>query len=149
MKLCLMIALLSSSAFAGSIIKSDSGSASWSMNIKNKVGVVKLTRNSTGYKGIDLSTEEKIRVSNILGWFSDLGILKEEAVTFENADERSQETVSNLIKNTLISELSKIDSEIKEADIKFDNLNCQEKGFFKKQLICSADYESRMNIELK
>lgn len=45
--------------------------------------------------------------------------------------------------------MDKLNVEIKSSEIIFENLGCQEKGLLKKQLLCTAQYKSRMDIEFK
>lgn len=62
-----------------------------------------LTRFSQGTEGRNLTTDEQKKISLVLGNFSGPGTIANESVSFENSDERSQETISELIKNKMIS----------------------------------------------
>lgn len=147
--LVIQLALITSSAYAGSFVKIDKGNVSWSLNVKSKKGQITLTRYSTGTEGKDLSTDEQIKITNTIGWYSGLGTIANEQSSFENSDERSQETVSSLIKQKMLNDLARLNIELKNSEINIENLNCKESGFIKKTLNCTAQYESKLDVELK
>lgn len=148
-KLLVLSVFLSSTAFAGSFLKIDKGTASWNLDVSKKTGTISLTRYSAGTEGKNLTSDEQTKLFHALGWSSGLGTISNLAVSFENTDERSQETVIELIKEKMIGEMNKLKTEVKVADINIKNLVCEESGFIKKKLSCHGEYVSKLDVEFK
>lgn len=140
---------LSLTSFAGTFLKEDSGRAEWIIKIdKEQKGTVSVGRSSQSIKAVDLSPEEQIKLLPLVG-LSGLGTIIQEELTFETTDARSIEAVTALIKKKMTAELGSFPGEVIDAIVTYEYLNCQETGFFKKQLVCSARYKSSLTVEMK
>lgn len=148
--MALTLLITFSSAYAESFVKEDCGRVSWSIEInKSSNGTIKIYRNSQSIKGIHQVTNDMHDVIYGLSLLTSLGHIATESTTFENTDERSSDTVSDVIKNKLISELSKLKVAVHNSELNLDNINCHEKGYLKKTLKCSALYKSTLLVDFK
>lgn len=151
MKTLIIIALLaiSASAFA-SLTKTDSGYVSWTVKInKKKEGVLTYSRMSIQVAGHASASQEEQRIALRLGWNSGVGGRQEYAMKFENTDERSQESVEEKIKEIMAKDIADAPVTGEEAEVKIKNLSCEESGFLKKKLTCSAQFEHVQVLNLK
>lgn len=152
MKTTTLLALalsFSFASYAGTFVKEDTGNVSWIVNVnKNQDGTVTISRNGQTLRMSSLSNEDQIRIINKMAGPS-LGQIAEEKVVFETTDERTQQTVSDLIIKKLTEELSVLPVEVKSSELEFQYLNCQATGFYKKQLVCSARYKNQLTVDLK
>lgn len=147
--IALLALSLSLTSFAGTFLKEDAGKVSWVIKIdKEQKGTISVSRTSQTIKGENLSDEERMKASFLIN-FSGLGTVAEEELKFETTDARSIETVTAFIKNKMTAELANLPGEVIDALVTYEYLSCQETGFFKKQLVCSARYESRLTVEMK
>lgn len=133
---------------AGTFEKIDEGSVSW--NIKNNHGKILLSRFSQGTQTINLSTQEEKIIRHNLTDFSSLGTLLESEVKFDNSDERSQNEIASLIRKKMSDELStlKVYTKVISQDLNFTNFLCTKKGLFNKSFECSANYKSKILVEI-
>lgn len=137
------------SGFAGTFLKEDAGKVSWVVKIdKEQKGTVSVSRTSQTIKGEGLSDEERMKASTLIG-FSGLGTVAQEELKFETTDARSIETVTAFIIKKMSDELANFPGQVIDALVTYEFLTCQETGFFKKQLVCSARYESSLTVEMK
>ncbi len=148
MRLLLFLAFLSLSAFAEPVIKKDYGTATWSVNIHNKLGNIVLSRFNTEVKSYKQDTKKLIHLNNVLKRLSRKANGDVISFTFAHTDERSQESVVKLIDTSMVSEMKVINFELKNTKIELQNLSCAEKGFLKKRLECSAIYVAEIEGDL-
>lgn len=139
-----LIATLSLSASAGTFLRTESGQASWIVNVKDKNGSIKVFTNSQGYNASGLDGSEMQRVTWLPISFSRSAELPSK---FELSDERSQETVEALIVKLMNAELAGQPVKVLDSKVVLHNVTCQEQGFFKKQLLCSSSYSGNLSVE--
>lgn len=148
MKTFIVLAFLSFNAFAGSYIKTDEGQVEWKLNIKEMTGSVVASRSSINTERINLAYEDFLRASGGLGLFFNVGEIINETVTFDIADERSQDVIKDMLRIKFEGESQNPSTDISSSNVELSRLQCKEKGIFKKELICSAKFISTMEIQV-
>ncbi len=141
--------LLSTNSFAGSYKKVELGIATWEVGVKELTGSLIISRFKIGDQINGLNASEHNKLSNLVKntlLKSNKGLVY---LKFSYSDERSQEQVGSYIQHNNEKAFSSLSYDLKKSSIKLENVNCNEKGFFKKKLICSASYESIIELELK
>jgi hypothetical protein len=139
-----LMATLSFSVSAGTFLKLESGSASWTVNVKDKKGTVQVYTNSQGYDGSGLESSEQQKVIFLPMSF---GRSVDLPMKFELSDERSQETVEAFIVSLMKTELTGQPIKVLDSEVEFQNITCLETGIFKKQLQCSSPYKAKLSVE--
>ena len=145
--LLIALTLMSSTVFAGSYVKLDEGNVSWSVSVKDKKGSMKLKKTLRGFKNINLTENEMDAIRDYQGRAK--ASLSQRSISFQNSDERSQESISNVIKMKMIDELAGLDVNVGNSEISFSNLNCEEKGSFNRKLTCTAQFESKIEVDIQ
>lgn len=142
--------LFSLSSFAGSLVKTDSGYVSWTVNVnKKKDGTMTYVRLGVSIDASETSSPEEMSVAMSLTFNSPVGGRKDFPMKYEVTDERSQESVVAKIKETIASSLAGSRVEAEEAELELKNLECSETGFLKKKLNCKASFTHVQKISVK
>lgn len=139
-----LMATLTFSVSAGTFQKTESGNASWTVNVKDKKGTVQVYTNSQGYDGSGLESNEQQRMIFLPMSF---GRSVDLPMKFELSDERSQETVEAFIVTLMKTELTGLPIKVLGSEVEFHNVTCLETGVFKKQLQCSSPYKAKLAVE--
>lgn len=141
-----LISTVSFSTFATTFTKTESGSVSWDLNIKSKQGSIIAYSDSSGYRQQgEVSNYDQRIISNLPLYF---GRSINKAVSFELSDERSQESVQELIASEMLVDLKGLNIRVLSKNIVLRNANCIEHGFIKKELSCGAKFKAEILIEL-
>lgn len=143
-----LLLTLSLSTFAGTFVQEDEGSAQWTLQIKSREGQLTVNRSGKGIHSKDLTYKEQRSISDLV-WLSSLGTIINSTQKFELTDERSQETVIEQIKLRIAQELPLDRFNVLSSEVVLSNLNCEEKGFLKKRLECSAQFKAETEVSLK
>lgn len=74
--------------------------------------------------------------------------LSTQDVTFDYSEKGSKEQVQDIISMALVNEMHGLDIEAKSVSLDLESVDCQEKGLFKRELVCSAYYTGKVFIDL-
>jgi hypothetical protein len=150
-----LILVFSISSFAGSIVKIDSGSITWTVNAdENQNGVLTYVKSGVRFEGPNLMSDYELKASFFISLVSPIKSSMYVPMKFTFTDERSQESVElkvqEILKNETLASVNGVFSvEIFEQYIQIKNLNCAESGVTKKRLTCSAEFVNSQVIDLK
>lgn len=150
MKVILSVIALSFSlsAFA-SLTKTDSGYVSWTVKInKKKEGVLTYSRSQVQIGGTNSTSPAETSMAARIAFDAGVGGRSEIPMTFTFSDERSQESVEAKIKEIVAKDIADVAVTGQEAEVKLSNLSCEESGFLKKKLTCSANFEHVQVLDL-
>lgn len=147
--IALLFALLSLSSFAGEFSKTETGSVQWVLNEKGLEGEFKRQDIEFGFS--DLRIGQAYRLTEALSLYDQTG----EGGKFlfrslNTINDQGSEIIKTNLKNTMIDQLKNLllNYSVKSNDLFLNSIECREKGMFSKRLVCTAQYENILVVEL-
>jgi hypothetical protein len=147
-KLSSMLMLAFTISAHAEVVKTDSGFVSWTVNVKDEVGMLTYSRMSVRVDSSRVSSEQEREQAFKLSFNSGLGVRHSIALKFDRADELSSESIIPMIAIQEKGEVSKYRFKVIEKEGTLNNVSCSESGFIKKKLKCTAEYQLVQVLEL-
>jgi hypothetical protein len=145
----LLFTLLSFNSFAGEFSKSESGSVQWIITEKGMDGEYR--RQEIEFEFSDLRIGQAYRLTEALALYDQTGDSGKFLHRSMNPiNEQGADIIRNHLKTAMADQLKHfpLNYSIKSNDLSLNSLECREKGMFSNRLVCTAQYENILIVEL-